>query len=386
MENEIKRPNVLIAGFTGMILFGVAFVIMGAVLPSLIRKFSLDTTTASTLAGLLPLGILLGSMLFGPVIDRFGYKKLIIISSIITITGLELLAFMNTIPSVRFSIFLIGLGGGILNGLTNALVSDISNDKNRASNLSILGIFYTVGAIAIPLLFATLSKSISYKSIVGGAGFIMVLPVIYYIIIKFPEAKFRQGFPVKRVLSMAKEPVILLMSFVLFFQSGLEGISNNWIPTYLGNEKGIETQQAMLALTLLIIGIGTGRALLGYLLRVMSKELILLTSVAVVASGMIIMNLIPTLTAAFTGSFLLGLGFASTFPVVLGHIGEKYKEISGTAFSLALVIALTGNTLMNLYIGQISLQYFHMVVLAGAVAIAILFITAMQIAKRKKHN
>ncbi|GAB1473335.1 hypothetical protein MASR2M69_07760 [Bacteroidota bacterium] len=81
---------------------------------------------------------------------------------------------------------------------------------------------------------------------------------------------------------------------------------------------------------------------------------------------------------------MLGLGFASTFPVVLGDIGERYKEISGTAFSFALVIALTGNTLINLLIGYISLEYFHLTIIAGAGAIAILFITAMQIAKRDK--
>ncbi|GAB1473334.1 hypothetical protein MASR2M69_07750 [Bacteroidota bacterium] len=265
MKKEIRKTNVLIAGFTGMIFFGVAFVIMGAVLPSLIKEFSLDTTAASTLVGLLPLGILLGSVLFGPVIDRFGYKKLIILSSIVTVAGLELLAFMDTIPTIRFSIFLIGLGGGILNGLTNALVSDISDDKNRASNLSILGVFYTIGAIIIPLLFATLSKSISYQTIVSGAGIIMALSLLYYFTIEFPDAKFKQGFPLKRVFSMAKEPVILLLSFVLFFQSGLEGICNNWIPTYLESEKGIDAQKAMLALSALIVGIGYGRLLLGYL-------------------------------------------------------------------------------------------------------------------------
>ncbi len=384
MKKEIRKTNVLIAGFTGMIFFGVAFVIMGAVLPSLIKEFSLDTTAASTLVGLLPVGILLGSVLFGPVIDRFGYKKLIILSSIVTVAGLELLAFMDTIPTIRFSIFLIGLGGGILNGLTNALVSDISDDKNRASNLSILGVFYTIGAIIIPLLFATLSKSISYQTIVSGAGIIMALSLLYFFTIEFPDAKFKQGFPLKRVFSMAKEPVILLLSFVLFFQSGLEGICNNWIPTYLESEKGIDAQKAMLALSALIVGIGIGRLLLGYLLRIVAKEIVLITSVAIAAAGIVVIYLFPAVTPALAGSFMLGLGFASTFPVVLGDIGERYKEISGTAFSFALVIALTGNTLINLLIGYISLEYFHLTIIAGAGAIAILFITAMQIAKRDK--
>jgi len=87
MKSRTNGP-VLAAGYIGMAFFGLAFVVMGAVLPSLIARFSLDTATASTLAGLLPLGILLGSVLFGPIIDRYGYKNLIVLSSIIAVIGL----------------------------------------------------------------------------------------------------------------------------------------------------------------------------------------------------------------------------------------------------------------------------------------------------------
>lgn len=382
MEKEIKKSYVLAAGFTGMVFFGVAFVIMGAVLPSLIKKFALDTSVASTLAGLLPLGVLLGSILFGPVIDRFGYKWLIISASIVTISGLQMLAFVEGITMVRFSIFLIGLGGGVLNGLTNALVSDISSDKDRASNLSILGVFYTVGAIAIPLLFATLSKNIPYNSIVSGAGAIMCLSVLYYTTVSFPKAKFKQGFPIGKIISMAKEPAILLLSFTLFFQSGLEGISNNWIPTYLESEAGIDSQQAMLALTSIIVGIGVGRLVLGVLLRILSKSLILIISMVISALGITIITLIPGFATALVGTFMMGLGFASTFPVILGEIGQKYKEISGTAFSFALVIALTGNTLLNLLVGVVSLGSFHLIVIGSAGAIIILYLTNLSIATR----
>ncbi|PKP06457.1 MAG: MFS transporter [Bacteroidetes bacterium HGW-Bacteroidetes-5] len=383
MEKEIKKPFVLAAGFTGMIFFGVAFVIMGAVLPSLIKKFALDTSAASTLAGLLPLGVLLGSLLFGPVIDRFGYKWLIISSSIVTISGLQMLAFVDGITMVRFSIFLIGFGGGVLNGLTNALVSDISSDRERASNLSILGVFYTVGAIAIPLLFATLSKNIPYTSIISGAGVIMYICVLYFTMVTFPKAKFKQGFPIGKIISMAKEPAILLLSFTLFFQSGLEGISNNWIPTYLESEAGVDPQQAMLALTSIIVGIGVGRLVLGVLLRVLSKTLILIISMVISALGITIITLIPGFATALAGTFMMGLGFASTFPIILGEIGQKYKEISGSAFSFALVIALTGNTLINLLVGVVSLGSFHLIVVGSAAAIIILYLTNLSLTNRK---
>jgi len=384
MKNR-TNGQVLAAGFIGMAFFGVAFVVMGAVLPSLIARFSLNTAVASTLAGLLPLGVLLGSMLFGPIIDRYGYKNLMIAASIIAVTGLEMLAFCTKIGEVRLSIFIIGLGGGILNGLTNALVSDASSDHSRASNLSVLGIFFAIGAITIPLLFASILKNLSYTPIVAGAGILMALSVFYYLFVDFPKAKYKQGFPVKKILEMAKEPTILILSFTLFFQSGLEGISNTWIASYMELGKGFTPETALYALSFVVVGLGAGRLLLSFLLRRIPKITILTISMLISALGMILISLFNTNTSAIIGTFLMGFGFASTFPIIFSEIGERYKEISGTAFSFALVIALTGNTLINLLVGVIDLAAFPILVVACTFFITLLYsINYLRITKKTK--
>jgi fucose permease len=50
----------------------------------------------------------------------------------------------------------------------------------------------------------------------------------------------------------------------------------------------------------------------------------------------------PVLAAL--GVFLLGAGFSATFPVVLGIVGDRYTSLSGTAFSVAMVMGLAGGT------------------------------------------
>lgn len=372
MKNR-TNGKVLAAGFIGMAFFGLAFVVMGAVLPSLIARFSLNTAVASTLAGLLPLGLLLGSLLFGPIVDRYGYKNLMIAASIIAAIGLEMLAFCSQINEIRLSIFIIGLGGGILNGLTNALISDASTDHSRASNLSVLGIFFAMGAITVPLLFASVLKNLSYTPIVAGAGILISLSVIYYFFTDFPIAKYKQGFPVKKILQMAKEPTILILSFALFFQSGLEGISNTWIASYMEIEKGFPKDTALYALSFVVVGLGAGRLLLSILLRKVPKITILTISMLISALGMIIISIFNTNSSAIIGTFLLGFGLASTFPIIFSEIGGLYKEMSGTAFSFALVIALTGNTLINLLVGIIDLAAFPILVVACTFIITLLY-------------
>ena len=365
--------SVLAAGFIGMTFFGLAFVVMGAVLPALITRFSLDNAVASTIAGLLPVGILVGSLLFGPIVDRYGYKLLIVCSSIVTAAGLEILAFSSEVSFIRLSIFLIGLGGGSLNGLTNALISDASNDHSRASNLSILGIFYALGAITVPLIYAPLSKSVPYTTIVSFAGALVALSVLYFLFVKFPEEKQKQGVPFGKLLTLAKEPVMLLLSFVLFFQSGLEGILNSWISTYMNTVKGLNTEFALYALGFISVGILVSRILTSYLLKVFPKLTILTISMLITSLGMGLIVLADSKFSAIAGTFTMGLGYASTFPIVLGTIGDKFKEISGTAFSFALVIGLTGNTLLNLLVGIVPMAAFPIIVLVSAFMVILLF-------------
>jgi len=366
-----------------MAFFGMAFVILGTVLPSLTERFGLTTANASTVASLLPFGIMFGSLIFGPIIDRYGYKMLIITSTLFTVLGMELLAFAGSVSIVRLSIFIIGFGGGVLNGLSNALVSDASTDKSRPSNLSILGIFYTVGAITIPLIYAWLSKSYSYVPIVSGAGAIMTLSALVYMFITFPKGKFNEGGESVSILKLIKEPTLLLLSFILFFQSGVEGISSSWTPNYLEQVKEFTKENALYALSFVVFGLGTGRVLLSLLLRFVHRRIILYISMMLAFAGAFILGNADSSGIAITGTFLIGMGLASTFPVIIGELGEKYKAVSGTALSIALSIALLGNTLINLLVGALELKALPYMIAFCAVAVILIYFFNTQYSKNK---
>mgnify|MGYP002347458643 FL=1 len=383
MEKSRSNGAVLAAGFSGMAFFGMAFVILGTVLPSLTERFGLTTANASTVASLLPFGIMFGSLIFGPIIDRYGYKMLIITSTLFTVLGMELLAFAGSVSIVRLSIFIIGFGGGVLNGLSNALVSDASTDKSRPSNLSILGIFYTVGAITIPLIYAWLSKSYSYVPIVSGAGAIMTLSALVYMFITFPKGKFNEGGESVSILKLIKEPTLLLLSFILFFQSGVEGISSSWTPNYLEQVKEFTKENALYALSFVVFGLGTGRVLLSLLLRFVHRRIILYISMMLAFAGAFILGNADSSGIAITGTFLIGMGLASTFPVIIGELGEKYKAVSGTALSIALSIALLGNTLINLLVGALELKALPYMIAFCAVAVILIYFFNTEHSKNK---
>ena len=349
-----NKTKVYISACLGMSFFGIAFIVMGSVLPSVTIKYSLDTVGASLLVTFLPIGILMGSLIFGPIVDRFGYKNLLIISSFITALGLFGLSYFDELIILRSCIFLIGFGGGILNGETNALVADIYDDKERGSMLSLLGVFYGAGALGIPLLLGTLSKLYSYEIILRWTSLFMLLCIIYFATVHFPKPKHAQGFPVKKALSLIKEPVLIILSVILFFQSGLEGLFNNWTTSYLTANSQIHYDDVIFTLTFLVLGITLCRLVLSFLLKSVNQYNVLLTGLFIMTVGSIFLHFSNCFIMAASSLFLIGGGIAGVFPIVLGYIGNHYKETTGTAISIALFIALCGNSLINYAMGYIS--------------------------------
>ena len=151
-----------LAASLGMLLFGVVLIALGSVLPQLRDLFKLTDLETGSLLSVLPFGLLLGSLVFGPVIDRYGYKILLFASGMLVFAGMEGIALTTSIMILRLSVFLIGLGGGAINGGTNALAAETA-EGDRGARLSLLGVFFGIGALGVPFLLGILSPLLSYE-------------------------------------------------------------------------------------------------------------------------------------------------------------------------------------------------------------------------------
>src|SRR6056297_1402095 len=105
-----------IAACFGMFLFGIVMLSLGTINTYLVAKFDLNQLSAGSLASLLPFGILIGSLVFGPIVDRYGYKLLLIVSTFAIIGSILLIAYTKSFPMIQTGFFLIGISGGIING------------------------------------------------------------------------------------------------------------------------------------------------------------------------------------------------------------------------------------------------------------------------------
>lgn len=383
-----KRSQVFASACIALFLFGMTLITLGSILPSLTTKFESHGLNKGILVSILPIGILAGSLIFGPLVDRYGYKLLLIISVLISALSFEGLAFTDSVSLLYVCIFFTGFGGGIINGGTSALVADISAE-NKGANLSLLGVFFGIGALGMPLLLGILSKYFQYTSILAAVGLFMLLPVVFFLFISFPAPKQAQGFPIKEGVKLLKEPALLLTGFFLFFQSGVEALSNNWTTTYLQHKLEITNEEALYALSFSVVGLTVVRLLLGSLLRKISSFTVMVTSMLLVIAGSLVLINTGTYSVAFTALIISGAGLAAGFPVILGYVGQLYAQLSGTAFSIALVIALTGNTIISYLFGFIadkySINYLPLLIIACIICMLILlFLIKQKIAGKIK--
>ena len=381
-----KKRLVFWAACIGILFFGMAITTLGSVVPQLRIKFNLDAISAGKLFSILPFGILMGSLFFGPVCDRYGYRILLALTCFGMFIGFEGIAYAPSHSILKLCVFLFGLGGGAINGATSALVSDIS-EKEKGANLSLLGVFFAIGALGMPFLLGILENRFSYEiilSIIGIATFIMG---VFYLLIKFPPPKHAGGLPVAKSLSLLNDTVLLLIAFFLFFQSAFEGIINNWTTTYLSDYLHILPGKALYALSLSVVGMTIMRLLLGSAFRNTSPKKIWTISFTLLLAGLIFLSLGKSFYPAVAGLILIGGGLAAGFPIMLGYVGDRFKELSGTAFSIAFVIALLGNMIINYSMGFIVQKYgIRQLTTVGFVEFFIMVILCIVILKKLNNN
>jgi len=324
-----------------MLLFGITMTTLGPILPKIMADFGIDKANAGALVTLMSLGILVGSLIFGPLVDRYGYKGLLIFCSVLVLIGLEGVAFSKSLSLLKLAIFVFGFGGGIINGGTNALVSDIS-EEGRSAGLALLGVFFGIGAFSIPLILGLLLDHFTYRSIIAGVGVFVLVPLLFFLFINFPEAKQKQGFPIKEGTGLLKEATLILFGVILFLESGMETTAGGWTTTFFNEELSMSANTAVYFQSLFWIGMMSARILLGTILKNNRPYRILYTFISLAFAGSILLLFSRSVVPAAIGIFIIGAGFAAVYPMILGFVGDLFSQLSGTAFSIVLVMALIG--------------------------------------------
>jgi fucose permease len=360
-----------------MLLFGVTLTTLGAVLPPLIGRYGLDKADAGSLLAMMSLGILAGSLVFGPSVDMHGYRAVLVAGALLVGLGLAALAWAPAATILTPAMLAFGCGGGLLNGATNALVADIT-PEGRESGLALLGVFFGIGAFGVPFVLGVLLKWATYTTILVGLALLVVVPLVDFVAVPFPPPKQAQGFPLRRAGALVGDSTLLLVGLMLFCQSGMEITLGGWSAQYVREVLGQSEERSILVLSLFWVGMVVARLVLTRLLRSVSAAIVFPCCSALALAAALLLLAVPSPAAAGAGLFLVGFGLAAGFPILLGFLAGRYHDLTGTAFSAVFVMALVGGSVLPYLTGVLGdwqgLRASLVVVPVAILAQAVLFV------------
>jgi fucose permease len=263
-------------------------------------------------------------------VDRFGYRPVLVAGALGVGLGLAAIAWAPTPTLLTPAMLVFGCGGGLLNGATNALVADIT-PEGRESGLALLGVFFGIGALGVPLVLGLLLHWATYTTIVAGLALLVVVPLVDFVAVRFPPPKQAQGFPLRRVGALLGDATLLLVGLLLFFQIGMEITLGGWSAQYVREVLLPSEERSILLLSLFWVGMVVARLVLTQLLRFLSAATVFPGFLAVALAGAGLLLAVPSMAAAGAGLFLLGFGLASGFPILLGFLGCTHGSAASAA-------------------------------------------------------
>lgn len=362
-------------------MFGIVFAVLGTVfgLPEMRARLQINFAQQGNVFLLLYLGIFCASLIVGPLIDQWGNRANLLVSSAIVAGAMLIFAGAHSFMVASFAAVLLGIGGGGLNTCTNALVSDLYGAK-RGPMLNLLGIFFGIGALFVPLLAASIEGHFTIAQLFIFCAALAFACALAYGSISFPATRASQAFSLRETLGVAKYPGVLLLGFILFLESGNEASIGGWTSTYV-NGAGYSPRTATLALAAYWAALMLSRIAAARLLAGLGKSQLVAASAVLSLVGCAILLTSHLLGFLIAGTALIGLSYGPVFPTTLAIAGDRYSKRAGTVFGLLFSIALLGGMLLPWAVGQTSqqlgLRMGMLVPGVGAIGITVFSITLM---------
>jgi len=339
----------------GMLVFGMAMALLGAVLPVVSERVHIQLGQVGTLIAGLDLAMLASMLGLGVVMDRYGKKWPLVGGSALVGAGLPVIAAAGEWRMLLVGAMLLGAGGGALNGATNTLVADLHTDpRKKTAALNLLGVFFGFGALLLPFVIGALLEELGLERILHvAAGFSLALAAAC-LALRFPPAKRAEGVPLREVGRLARQPLVILFALMLFCQSGNEFTLAGYTATYLGRDLGFAVREASYWLAgYWGVGMATRIIWSRVLLRAKGPPVVMGSALAT-AAGIVLLATARSSAAGGLGVLVTGASIAGIYPTVLGQAGSRFEEHSGTVFGILFAVALTGGMALPWVVGQLA--------------------------------
>lgn len=351
----VPRAPLFAAGALAMFAFGMLVAMLGALfgLPAMRERLGVDLAQQGNLFGILSAGLVASSAFAGPAIDRIGTKPVLVSAAAMVAGGLVAFATASGFTAAAAAAVLLGIGGGWLNTASNALVSDVFPEQ-RGRMLNLVGTFFGLGALFVPLVVAAAMDALSITGILLVCSGVAAVTMVASAVPRFPSPHEGGSFSFSEMLRVGRDRGVLLFAVLLLFEASNEASLSGWTSTYVG-AMGWTPRVATLVLVGYWVTAIIGRTLAARAQSLMRKErFVVACGLLSIAGCAVLLAGAGRLPVLALGAFATSLGLSGIYPTVLAMAGDRYHRFAGTIFGFLFTIGSSGSILAPLALGHIS--------------------------------
>jgi fucose permease len=355
MNHVASTNRLILLTCLGIMIFGMVSATLGTLQPYWVSIGLNPEQTAYVALGQ-AVGMILASLIAGPLCDIKGKKTGLMLGlGALLIAMVALTQVAGFVPIIS-TLFLVGLGGGILVTSVNALLSDISAER-RAAVLNFVSVFFGLGGMLAPFLVANLLSRNSNESAVQFfyvMAALVAITLVVYAATKMQPPTGQRGFKFSEAGELLGRPALWLLVVYMFLYVSCELNYWNWLTRHL-MAQGVKASVAQNILSFgFALGMLLGRiAVLPILMRV---SVVTVTLGATVLMALTTFCVLQTNDPVFVGAavFFAGMAMAPVFPNIVAMTGGAFDRATGTAIGIVITSGWVGLAVSSRIIGAIA--------------------------------
>ncbi|MFZ2199818.1 MAG: MFS transporter [Microgenomates group bacterium] len=360
--NNRQMMTIFLVVFIDLLGFGIIL----PLLPYIAEKYAATPVVIGLLSGSYSLFQFIAGPILGRLSDRYGRKKLLIISQLGSMAGYVLLALAGSLPLLFLSRIIDGITGGNIS-IAQAYMADVTDKKTRAKGMGLLGAAFGIGFMFGPAIggylshwgFAAPAYFAAFISLLSSLATVLFLKETVNVSKARLSPKTAMTFvELKHLLKTPPISTLLLTFFLLSLGfSGMQGTyallvqaKFNWGPTQVG----------YIFALIGIVAIITQVKVLSVLTAKLGEYQTLITSLLILALGFGIISMTSYIPLFIIGNILMPLGNSLANPTLTAIATENIpKEEYGESLGLLQSSGSLGRIFGPVIAGEIFSHFNH---------------------------
>lgn len=348
--------SITLVCFAVSMIDGFDTLMLSFVAPLLAKSLQIDHASLGRVFGAGFVGTVLGSLIIGPLADRFGRRKMLVLALVVTGGFTLACAFASSAGALAALRFLGGLGmGGAIPPIA-AITAESASSERRSSLVILMFIGFPLGAVVGGAITAVLMMKFGWPFVFlmgGSCALAAIAPVLLVIpaitpaeaTIK-PDGQASEGLVgnmlgrfVGNLFAEGRFAATFALWFGVLASMILSGFLVSFMPTIL-NLNGVAPDRAALGAVVINVGAIVGALLISLIVR--RGAPFVAVAVAFVAGAVMVFTLgrvIGAGNAAFGLLFLVGacvVGGQLTFPAIASCLFPTGVRAAGVGWTLAI--------------------------------------------------